>query len=213
MPTSEPEDTSCWCLLALPGGSELGVQCSSIEKGPNLLSLRYRHFLLELPKPIPGYFSSYLWAHRFIHRRAAWQNQGPFLPISSALQAKLSRGKPFWVHGISQYVFLTYLAGITSLVINLTHDYYFKHRLIPRRKKHTLHGNIYRTITLPDGIILNRINFTHDVFKVLKYVTASANKTSSSSLLLLRKRYIPTSPYFTLYVFSILIRAADCLQT
>lgn len=48
------------------------------------------------------------------------------------------------------------------------YDYYFKHRLIPRQKKHTLHGNIYRTITLPDGIILSRINFTHDVFKVLK---------------------------------------------
>lgn len=108
---------------------------------------------------------------------------------------------------------LAYLAGITSSVINLTHDYYFKHKLVPKQRKHALHSNVYRTITLPDGKILKRINFTHDVFKVLKYVTASANRTSPSSLLLLRKRNVPTSLYFTLYVFSILMRAADCLQT
>lgn len=136
------------------------------------------------------------------------ERHGTSRPASGALQGRdILSPQGFPTH------ILAYVAGITSSVINLTHDYYFKHRLVPKRRKHTLHSNVYRTITLPDGKILKRINFTHDVFKVLKYVTASANRTSPSSLLLLRKRNVPISLYFTLYVFSILMRAADCLQT
>lgn len=140
------------------------------------------------------------------------KNRALFFPFHQSCERSSPQRSHFESVGSPSPYF--YLSGRDNVLSKqLARHRCFKHRLIPRREECTLHGDTHRTITLPDGLMLNRNNFAHDVCKVLKYVTASANKTSPSSLLRLRKRFVPTSPYFSLYVFSILIRAADCLQT
>lgn len=193
-----------WCSSTWTGsnGTALRNSYHSTESKTQAILLEEKNTWIEFPSQ-----------HGWLCTAERHGTAGPAPPSSTSPASGALQGRAILSPWGFPTCILAYLAGITASVINLTHDYNFKHRLVPERRKHTLHSDVYRTITLPDGKILKRINFTHDVCKVLKYVTASANRTSSSSLLLLRKRNVPISLYFTLYVFSILMRAADCLQT